>query len=192
MGKVILDISMSLDGFITGPNDNHEQPLGEGGERLHEWIWKGTTDDLMQGGTVAATGAVVTGRRTYDLVDGWSGSHPLHGVPVFVLSHNVPQKVPLGESAFTFVTNGVESAIKQAKTAAGDKNVYVLGGANVAQQCIKSGLLDEMRIHMVHVLFGAGIRLFDHLGTEQIELESTRVIEAPDVTHLRFRVVKEN
>jgi len=92
MGKVIFDISMSLDGFITGPNDNHEQPLGEGGERLHEWVWKGTTDDLMQGGTVATTGAVVTGRRTYDLVDGWGGSHPLHGVAVFVLSHDVPKK----------------------------------------------------------------------------------------------------
>ena len=100
------------------------------------------------------------------------------------------EKVPQGESTFTFVTDGVESAIKQAKTAAGDKNVYVVGGANVAQQCIKAGLLDEMRIHLVHVLFGGGVRLFDHLGTEQNELERTKVIDSPGVTHLIFRVAK--
>lgn len=194
MGKVVLDISMSLDGFITGPNDNHEQPLGEGGDQLHDWIWRDSSmlknDELMQGGTAATTGAMVVGRRTYDLVDGWGGSHPLPGVPVFVLTHDVPKEIPEGKTPFTFVTDGSVSAITQAKAVAGDKNVYVIGGANIAQQCLRAGLLDEMRLHLVSVLLGEGVRLFDHLGTEYIELESTGVIEDTGVTHLRFRVVK--
>ncbi len=182
MGKVIFDISMSLDGFITGPNDDVD--------RLHEWIWNGTTDALMQGGTVATTGAIVSGRRTYDLVNGWGGSHPLHGVPVFVVTHEVPEQAPEGATPFTFVTDGIESAITQARAAAGDKNVYVLGGANTAQECIKARVLDELRIHLVPVLLGDGIRLFDHLGATPIELESTGVIESPDVTHLMLRVAE--
>lgn len=194
MGKVVLDISMSLDGFITGPNDNHEQPLGEGGDQLHNWIWRDSSmiknEDLMQGGTTATTGAMVVGRRTYDLVDGWGGSHPLPGVPVFVLTRDAPKEYPEGKTAFTFVTDGSVSTITKAKAAAGDKNVYVIGGANVAQQSIRAGLLDEIRLHLVPVLLGEGIRLFDPIGPEPIELESTRVIESPGVTHLRFRVVK--
>ncbi len=194
MGKVILDISTSLDGFITGPNDNHEQALGEGGDQLHRWIWRDSSmtrnEDLMQGATTATTGAMVVGRRTYDLVDGWGGSHPLPGAPVFVLTHNVPRKIPRGKTPFTFVTDGVVAAITQAKAAAGDKNVYVIGGANVAQQCIKAGLLDEMRIHIAHVLLGEGIRLFDHLGAKPIQLERTRVVEGPDVTHFTYRIMR--
>jgi len=170
MGKVILYISMSLDGFITGPNSNHDQPLGDGGEQLHEWMQKGTAGALMLDGLAATTGAIISGRRTYDQVDGWGGSHPFRGVPVFVLSHDVPKKVPEGESTFTFVTDGMASAIKQAKAAAGNKNVYVLGGANVAQECIKAELLDEMHIHIAHVLLGGGVRLFDNID-RQIELE---------------------
>ena len=189
MGKVTLDNSMSLDGFTAGPNDSPEQPLGDGGTRLHDWM-SGTTEDMMQGGTSATIGAIVSGRRTYDLVDGWGGSHRIHGVPVFVLSHHIPEEVPKGATPFTFVTDGIESAITQAKAAAGDKNVYVLGGANTAQQCVKAGLLDEILIHLVPVLLGEGIRLFDHIGTEHIKLESTKVVESPGVTHLRFRVVK--
>jgi len=188
-GKVVLDISISLDGFIAGPNDSREHPLGEGGMRLHDWM-SNTSEDMMQGGTSATIRAIVTGRRTYDIVDGWGGSHPIHGVPVFVLSHNIPKKVPQGESTFTFVTDGMESAITQAKAAAGDKNIYVVGGANVAQQCVKAGLLDEILIHLVHVLLGEGVHLFDHLGTKHIELERAQVVDSPDVTHLRFRVVK--
>lgn len=183
MGKVILDISMSLDGFIAGSDDNVDP--------LHDWIWRDNNmiknEELMQGGTAATTGAMVVGKRTYDLVDGWQGNHPIPGVPVFVLSHSVPQKVPKGKTPITFVTDGLESAILQAKAAAGDKNVYVIGGANVAQQCIHANLLDEIRLHIVSILLGNGIRLFDHLGTKPIELETTRVIEAPGVTHLRFR-----
>ncbi|HKZ03137.1 MAG TPA: dihydrofolate reductase family protein, partial [Pyrinomonadaceae bacterium] len=125
---------------------------------------------------------------TYDLVDGWGGSHPLPGVPVFVLTHDAPNENPKGKTPFTYVTDGIASAITQAKEAAGDKNVYVIGGANVAQQCIREGQLDEIRLHIAPHLFGAGIRLFDNLGTEPIELETMSVIEAPEVAHLGFRV----
>src|SRR6266702_6914880 len=118
MGKAVLDVSMSLDGYITGPNDSREQPLGDGGTRLHEWV-STTTQEMMQGGTFATTGAIVTGRRTYDLVDGWSGSHRIAGVPVFVLTHNAPATVPQGATPFTFVTDWIESALKQAKAPQG-------------------------------------------------------------------------
>jgi dihydrofolate reductase len=196
MGKILLDISMSLDGFIARPNEDAGP--------LHDWFFNGETtsrynemfktsgkntevlDELFR-----TTGAIVAGKRTFDLTDGWGGNHPLHGVPVFVLTHEVPEAVPKGETPFTFITDGIKSALKQAKAAAGDKNVVVMGGANIAQQYIIAGLLDEIQIHLVPVLLGVGIRLFEHLGPEQIELETTRVIEAPGVTHLRSRVLKE-
>src|SRR6266568_1777424 len=113
MGKAVLDVSMSLDGYITGPDNSREQPLGEGGTRLHEWV-STTTQELMQGGTSATTGAIVTGRRTYDLVDGFGGSHRIAGAPVFVLTHDAPATVPQGATPFTFVTDGIESALTQA------------------------------------------------------------------------------
>ena len=138
--------------------------------------------------TRRTTGALVTGRRTFDLTNGWGGRHPLD-VPVFVVTHTVPQEcVPEG-SPFTFVTDGLESALEQAKAVAGDKDVGVVG-ASLVQQCIGLGLLDEIHADLVPVLLGDGVRLFDHLGTEPIELESTRVIEGAGVTHLTFRVVK--
>jgi dihydrofolate reductase len=133
-------------------------------------------------------GAFVTGRRTFDITNGWGGRPPL-GVPTFVVTHTVPQEWVYEGSPFTFVTDGVESAVEKAKQAAGDKNIAV-GAASIAQQCIKAGLLDEVHIDLVPVPLGKGVRLFDHLGTEPIELESTRVIDAPGVTHLTFRVVK--
>jgi dihydrofolate reductase len=133
-------------------------------------------------------GAFVTGRRTFDIANGWGGRPPL-GVSTFVVTHTVPQEWVYEGSPFTFVTNGVESAVEQAKVVAGDKNVAV-GAASIAQQCIEAGLLDEIHIDPVPVLLGGGVRLFEHLGPEAIELESTRVIEAPSVTHLTFRVVK--
>ena len=134
------------------------------------------------------TGALVTGRRTFDLTGGWGGKHPL-GVPVFVVTHTVPREWNYEGSPFTFVTDGLESAVEQARAVAGDKDVGVIG-ASLVQQCIRAGLLDEIHIDLVPVLLGDGIRLFDHLGTEPIELESTRVIEGAGVTHLTFRVVK--
>ena len=203
-GKVVLDISMSLDGFIAGKNDGPTNPLGDGGMRLHDWLWgnkpkragvapgqgaSGSNREVIDE-LFSTTGAILTGRRTYDIVNGWGGSHPIQGVPVFVLSKDVPEKVPKGKSTFTFVTDGIISIVKQAKAAAGGKNVYVLGGANIAQQCLGSGLLDEMQIHLVPVLLGDGLRLFDHIGVGQIELERTRAIDSPGVSHLRFRVMK--
>ena len=137
--------------------------------------------------TRTTTGALVTGRRTFDLTHGWGGKHPLD-VPVFVVTHKASPEWVSGESPFTFVRDGLQSAVSQAKAAAGDKDVGVIG-ANLVQQCIKAGLLDEIHLDMVPVVLGGGVGLFDHLGTGPIELESTRVIEGAGVTHLTFRVV---
>ena len=204
MGKVATGLSMSLDGFIAGPNDGPERPLGDGGERLFNWYFSGDTEFTVPSGTMvfkvapvsaellretwATVGALVTGRRTFDIANEWGGRHPLD-VPVVVVTHTVPQEWVKDGSPFTFVTDGVERAVEEAKQIAGDKNVAV-GAASIAQQCIKAGLLDEIHIDLVPVLLGTGVRLFEHLGTEAVELEATRVIEAPGVTHLRFRVVK--
>lgn len=205
MGKVAMGLTMSLDGFIAGPNDGPGQPLGEGGMRLFDWYSSGDVDYEMPGTEMvfrvssagaellreahATMGASVTGRRTFDITNGWGGRPPL-GVPTFVVTHTVPQDWVYEGSPYTFVTDGVESAIEQARAVAGDKTVAV-GAASLAQQCLKLGLLDEIQIHLVPVLLGGGVRLFEHLGTTPIELESTRVIETPGVTHLTFRVVKE-
>jgi dihydrofolate reductase len=204
MGNVSTGLSMSLDGFIAGPNDGPERPLGEGGERLFAWYSGGDTEYRLPGTEMvfmvspqsaellreahSKMGAFVTGRRTFDITNGWGGSPPL-GVPTFVVTHTVPQEWVYEGSPFTFVTDGVESAVERAKAVAGDKDVAV-GAASIAQQCIRAGLLDEVHVDLVPVLLGGGVRLFEHLGTTPIELERTRVIEAPDVTHLTFRIVK--
>jgi dihydrofolate reductase len=204
MGKVRTALSMSLDGFIGGPNDRPEAPMGEGGEWLLAWYASGDTEYRLPGTEMVfkvspqtaellreasrTTGALVTGRRTFDLTNGWGGGHPL-GVPVFVVTHTVPQEWVHEGSPFTFVTDGLESALEQARAVAGDKDVGV-GAANIVQQCIRAGLLDEIHVDLVPVLLGGGVRLFDHLGMEPIELESTRVVEGAGVTHLTFRVVK--
>jgi dihydrofolate reductase len=204
MGKVAMGLSMSLDGFIAGPNDGPELPLGENGERLFAWYSGGDTEYGLPGTEMvfrvspqsaellreahSKMGAFVTGRRTFDITNGWGGNPPL-GVPTFVVSHTVPQEWVYEGSPFTFVTDGVESAVEQAREVAGDKDVAV-GAASVVQQCLRAGLLDEIHIDLVPVLLGDGVRLFEHLGTGPIELESTQVIEGAGVTHLTFRVVK--
>jgi len=205
MGKVATGLTMSLDGFIAGPNDGPENPLGEGGMRLFDWYASGDTDYEMPGtGMVfkvspqsadllreafGTTGAFVTGRRTFDIANGWGGRPPL-GVPTFVVTHTVPRDWIYEGSPFTFVTTGgVESAVEQARAVAGDRDVSV-GAASLMQQCIRAGLLDEIHINLAPVLLGGGVRLFDHLGDGQVELERTRVVEAPDVTHVTFRVIK--
>jgi dihydrofolate reductase len=202
MGKVVFDISMSLDGFIAGLHDGPDNPMGDHGvEALHQWIWGDRTDGVPGDGAKGSnrevlaelkntTGAIVVGRRTYDIVDGWGGTHPFGAIPAFVVTKAAPEHVPQGGTKFTFVTDGIESAVKQARAAAGDRNVYVVGGANIAQQCLKAGLLDEMRIHIAPLLLGEGIRLFDHLGAESIQLERTGLVDAPGVTHLTFRFVQ--
>jgi dihydrofolate reductase len=204
MGKVTTGLSMSLDGFIAGPNDGPGSPLGDGGERLFAWYSGGDTEYRLPGTEMVFMvspqsaqllgeahtnmGAFVTGRRTFDISNGWGGSPPL-GVPTFVVTHSVPQEWAYQGSPFTFVMDGLESAVEQARAVAGDKDVAV-GAASIAQQCIRSGLLDEIHVDLVPVLLGDGIRLFDHLGAGPIELESTEVIEGAGVTHLTFRVVR--
>jgi len=202
MGRVLVDITTSLDGFIAGPNDGPELPLGEGGERLHEWVfglasWRerhglegGTTgrDDEVLEEAFKTVGAVVLGKRMFDNARAWGDEPPFH-MPVFVLTHETREPlVKEGGTTFTFVTDGIESALEQARAAAGDKDISVAGGANVIQQYLRAGLIDEMQIHLAPMLLGDGIRLFDGLDGEQIELEATRVIESPGVTHLKFRV----
>jgi dihydrofolate reductase len=197
MSNVVLDMTMSLDGFIAGPDDDVKEPL-------HNWLFNGdvpsTVGDYFHTSKESAavfdnlaktSGAIVAGRRTYDITSGWNGSHPFPGLPMFVVSADIPKTVPQGSTSFTFVTDGVESAIRQAKQAAGHKNVYLLGGASIAQQCIKAGLVDEVTIHLVPILLCGGIRLFENLGQDYIRLEQTEVVRAPGVTHLRFRVHKK-
>ena len=205
MGRVGTGFSASLDGFIAGPNDSPESPLGNGGERLFAWYFGGDTDYEMPSGGITLkvssqsaellreahenTGALVVGRRHFDLVGGWGGRHPMD-VQVFVVTHTVPEEWIYEGSPFTFVTDGVESAVERAKTVAGDKDVGV-GGANVAQQAIRAGLVDEVGVDLVPVMLGGGVQFFDNLGPELIELERVKVVEAPGVTHLRFRILKQ-
>jgi dihydrofolate reductase len=188
---------MSLDGFITGPGDDAQHGLGRDGERLHDWLADGGGDPAAYrpsgpSGEVfdelLATGAVLVGRRTFEIARGWSGDHH-DGVPIFVPTHDPPSDPPRGAAKITFVTDGIESAAAQAKEAAGTRDV-LLHGADTAQRCLRAGVLDEMEIHLVPVLLGEGRRLFDGLGPDHVELELVRVIDAPGVTHLRFRVVR--
>jgi dihydrofolate reductase len=193
MSKVIFDISMSLDGFVTASNVRPEEPMGDGGQRLHEWAFgEDERNRELLAEAVNFVGAVIAGRRTYALSVPWWGADGPTGparVPVFVVTHAEPEEVP-EEGVYTFVTDGIESALEQAKMAAGDKDVAVMGGAEMGQQYIGAGLVDEISIHLVPVLLGGGTRMFEHLGGEHIQLESTGVIETPEATHLRFRVVE--
>jgi dihydrofolate reductase len=206
MGKVTSGLTMSLDGFIAGPNDGPEHPLGENGMRLFDWYESGDTEYPVPSGGMtfkvspqsaemlnrvfSSVGAIVTGRRTFDITNGWGGSHPLD-VPIVVLTHSVPDGWDYEGSPFTFVTDDVESAVEQARELAGEKDVAV-GAASLVQQCLAAGLLDEVHVDIVPVLLGGGVRLFENLGPEHIELERTEIIEAPDVTHMTFRVVRED
>jgi len=201
MVKVYLSLSMSLDGFITGPNPRPGERMGDGGERLHEWM-AGMADFRERGDTSNAeadvlrelssrTGALLMGRTMFDAGEVPWGEDPPFGMPVFVLTHRPRETLTKqGGTTYTFVTDGLEAALEQAKAAAGGKDVGLAGGANLAQQCLRAGILEEIQIHLVPVLLGAGRRLFDHLRAEPIELERTRVVESPvSVTHLSFRVV---
>jgi dihydrofolate reductase len=216
MTRVICDISMSLDGFIAGPNPTLEQPLGEGGEGLHEWAigqasWRerhgrdggeaGADDDVMKESR-AAQGAVVMGRRMFSggagaweddpNADGWWGDEPPFRVPVFILTHHAREPVTKqGGTTFTFVTDGIDAALEQARAAAGDRDVLVADGADAVQQFLRAALFDELQIHLVPVLLGGGVRLLDNLGGAKVGLELDRVIDSPAATHLRYRIVKQ-
>jgi dihydrofolate reductase len=195
MGKVVAEFAMSLDGFIADPKDDVSQ--------LYTWFSNGDTPIQGAAGRVfmtsaasaknymelvESTGALVTGRRDFDASAAWGGTSPMN-VPTFIVTHNAPQEWLKTGSPFIFVTDGVSSAIEKAKKTADGKNVLV-GGSKIVQQCIKGVLLDEINIDLVPVLLGDGIRLFDNLGPEPFELEIMRVLEAPGVTHLKYRVVK--
>jgi dihydrofolate reductase len=211
MTKLRFQISMSVDGFIAGPNPSEGEPLGEGGEQLHEWAleleaWRkphgreggvvNASTEVMEEG-FANVGAVLMGRNMFgggpgpwgdDPWQGWWGEDPPFHVPVFVLTHH--EREPLekqGGTTFTFVTDGIESALEQAKEAAGGKDVSLGGGADVAQQYLAAGLIDEIQLSLVPVLLGDGTRLFDGGVGAGAELELVRVVDAPSVTHLKYR-----
>jgi dihydrofolate reductase len=188
----VLYMSMSLDGYIAGPNDEPDNPGGDGFLRLHEWYGFAPDEESVQpSGTarhfwdeIYATGAVLAGRRTVEQVDHWGGD--AHGVPIFVPSHRPPGPSVANYPLVTYVTDGIESAMAQAKAAAGDLNVLVHGGYT-AQRALEVGVLDELQIHQIPVLFGAGRRLFEVLP-KRVELEIVRVIDTPEATHIRYRV----
>jgi dihydrofolate reductase len=197
--KVIGGITISLDGYITGPNDRLGAGLGDGGERLHHWVFGGPwTYDSPRGSPVradqdyldevfASGGAWIVGRTMHDVVDGW-GDDPGFGVPVFVVTHRSRETVVKGDTTFEFVTGGIADALAQAQAAAAGKNVIVMGGADLLRQYLAAGLVDEFTLTLAPVLLGAGKRLFDGISTTDITFERTAVIESPFATHLRFSV----
>lgn len=213
MARLRFHIAMSLDGFVAGPNQSKEHPLGEGGMQLHEWVfelaaWRqrhgqdggdvNASTDVVEA-SLENVGATVMGRNMFGGEgpwgdhpwDGWWGDDPPFHMPVFIVTHHAREPVSMqGGTTFTFVTDGIHSALERALTAAGGKDVQLSGGANVAQQYLKAGLIDEVQIHLVPVMLGDGARLFDDLEGAEIRLEATSAIEAPGVTHLTYRVVK--
>jgi len=199
MAKVIAGITMSLDGYITGPNDRVGAGLGEGGERLHHWVFGGPwTYDSPRGSPLgadkdyldevfAAGGAWIVGRTMHDVVDGW-GDDPGFGVPVFVVTHRARETVVKGDTTFEFVTGGIADALERAQAAAAGRNVIVMGGADLLRQYLAAGLVDEFTLTIAPVLLGAGKRLFEGISRTDITFEPTAVIESPFATHLWFRV----
>ncbi len=197
MGSVGTGFSMSLDGFVAGPNDDVSHvfawmsggdtvvPLTSGDEDISFHVSAESAEAFTE--AVSGVGALVTGRRLFDITGGWGGNHPLK-VPIVVVTHHVPTDLPNDGKPFTFVTDGVESAIAIAKRIAGDKDVAV-ASPNVLRQCLELGLIDNVHVDLMPVLLGAGIRLIDHLGSP-VTLERTKAVVAPGVTHLTFRVVK--
>jgi len=187
MGNVVIDMSMSLDGYIAAPNDDPEQGLGEDGMRLHNWMFDDpSVFEQVYGNLVEGTGAVIMGRRTYDnSIEAWGGKGPLGDVPCFVVTHTPPAS---SDPVFTFVTEGIERALEKAQEVAAEKRIGLMG-ANTDQQFLAAGLVDEIRIHLIDVLLGGGRRLFDQLP-ERIELERTGLSETNGITHLEYRVVR--
>ena len=211
MGLIAIDVSVSVDGFVAGPNATLEEPLGEGGERLHEWIFgldawrerhgleggeRSVDNDVVES-AVARWGAVVMGRKMWSggsgpweddpRADGWWGGEPPFRVPVFVLTHHAREPEVKASTPIEFVTEGIEVALGRALAAAGSRDVLVAGGASVAQQALASGLADELHLHVAPVLLGGGVRLFRD-GVTATTLERESVIESPAVTHVRYRV----
>jgi dihydrofolate reductase len=200
MGPVVVDISMSLDGFVAGPDDGLGQGLGVGGEPIHNWVMGGAwtydgehpfaaegVDREVLDEAFRDAGAIILGRRMYDVTGGWGDESPFD-MPVFVLTSRGQPTRTVGATTYTFVTDGVESALAQARAVAGEKAISVGGGARVIQQFLAAGLVDEMQIHLAPVFVGDGTRLFDHLGGTLPRLEQLRVRESPNATHIRYRL----
>src|SRR5436190_8518084 len=213
MSKSRAYISVSLDGYVAGPNQSEENPLGEGGEQLHDWVvaleaWR--SPHGREGGEVNAStpvveeslanvGAEIMGRGKFgppgggpwgdDPWAGWWGDEPPFHMPVYVLTHHEREPLTLSDTTFTFVTGGIESALEQARQAAGGKDVLVGGGASIINQYLAAVLVDELELHVVPILLGSGDRLFDGVGPD-LKLEQLRAVEAPGVAHLKYRVVK--
>ena len=210
MARLRFQISMSLDGFVAGPDQSVQDPLGKGGMQLHEWVfplaaWR--EPHGLEGGEVNAStevveeslaniGATIMGRNMFggrgtwgdEPWEGWWGEDPPFHTPVFVLTqHERPLLLKSGGTSFAFVTDGIEPALEQAQAAAAGKDIVLAGGANVAQQYLKAGLIEEMRIDLVPVLLGDGARLFENLGARELGLECAGAVEAPGVTHLTYR-----
>jgi dihydrofolate reductase len=212
MSKVRAEISLSLDGYAAGPNQTQDAPLGEGGERLHDWVvvlrpWREMHG--MEGGEEnvssrvmeeanANVGAEIMGRGKFgpaargpwgdDPWEGWWGDAPPFHKPVFVLTHHERKPLRLSDTTFTFVTDGIQSALEQAAAAAGEQDVYIGGGPKTINQYLAAGLVDELDLHVVPIILGGGERLFDGVGP-QLVLEPLRVLDAPGVVHLKYRVV---
>jgi dihydrofolate reductase len=191
VGKLIVELTMSLDGFISGPDVRVGQPLGLEGERLHEWLFSpdNEVDREATAEIFDTSGAVLMGRRVFDTIEGWGDEDPF-GRPCFVVTHRAHEERVRGATTYTFVTEGMTTALEQARAAAGEKDVTIMGGAHLAQQYVEAGLVDELRIHVAPVLFGGGTRLFDLTGISQIELELTRCTSSPKATHLRYAVAR--
>lgn len=204
MGLVTTGFSMSLDGYVAGPNDSPDNSLGDGSDRLFKWYFTGNMDQEvpMGGGAMKisgegaalikeasqAAGVLVTARRTFDIAHAWGGRHPMD-VPIVVVTHQAPPEWVGKESVFTFVTDGVESAIQKARQIAGDKNV-VIGAPSIVKQALKANLLDIIHIDLIPTLLFGGIPLFDHLGIQPVDLEIIEASANPGVAHLTFRVRK--
>ncbi len=212
MSRLRVHISVSADGYVAGPNQSEENPLGEAGERLHDWVvalraWRAPHG--LEGGEVNASNAVVEelqanigaeimGRGKFgggpgpwgeDPWPGWWGEDPPFHMPVFVLTHHQREPLTLSDTTFTFVTDGIEAALEQARAAAGEQDVLIGGGADVINQYLAAGHVDELELHVVPLLLGGGARLFEGIGPD-LELEQIRVVQAPGVAHLKYRVVK--
>lgn len=203
-GTVKVDISISLDGYVAGPDDGPEQPLGRGGEALHEWViatesWRerhgyegGTTgvDSELMSAAFAGVGATVIGRRMFDLGEPYWGEDPPFRMPVFVVTHERREAVARGETTFVFVKSGPDGALDLAREAAGDGDVAVGGGAEVIRQLLNARLVDELQLHVVPLLLGGGASLFAGLDPEAVRFEQVRAVEGSGVTHLQLRVLR--
>ncbi len=202
MAKVVIDLSISLDGYIAGPGDSREFPLGgRGGEHIFDWYFedekpyentmfkpKGNNRKIVAE-MYKKAGAMLTGRKTYEIANGWNGTHPVNGIPIIILTHNPPKDVPKGKSTILFVTDGIISAVSKAKELAKERYVGI-GSASVAQQALRAGLVDEIYLHIAPILIGDGVKLFENIGDEAIQLRKMGSIDAEGMIHSRYEIIK--